>query len=82
MTSRGYLRKIIDFSDVDSFEQSADAYPHFFIFKVRRRFQPSSKPFLLARNEGIEAVLKVAQEKFPLLEGCRLLGSGRLGHRL
>jgi adenine-specific DNA-methyltransferase len=32
-TSQGQLKSIIDFSDVDSFETSADAYPHFFVFE-------------------------------------------------
>ena len=32
-TSQGHLKTIIDFSDVDSFETSADAYPHFFVFE-------------------------------------------------
>ena len=32
-TSKGQLKTIIDFSDVDSFETSADAYPHFFVFQ-------------------------------------------------
>jgi hypothetical protein len=32
-TSQGQLKIIIDFSDVDSFETSADAYPHFFVFE-------------------------------------------------
>jgi adenine-specific DNA-methyltransferase len=33
LTSQGHLQRIIDFSDVDSFETSADAYPHFFVFQ-------------------------------------------------
>ncbi|WP_244487342.1 N-6 DNA methylase [Afipia sp. Root123D2] len=33
LTSQGQLKSIIDFSDVDSFETSADAYPHFFVFQ-------------------------------------------------
>jgi hypothetical protein len=33
LTSQGHLKTIIDFSDVDSFEKSADAYPHFFVFE-------------------------------------------------
>jgi hypothetical protein len=36
LTSKGHLRKIVDFSDVDSFEQSADAYPCFFVFQKDR----------------------------------------------
>ena len=32
-TSLGQLRTIIDFSDAVSFETSADAYPHFFVFQ-------------------------------------------------
>jgi adenine-specific DNA-methyltransferase len=37
LTSRGHLKKIVDFSDVDSFEQSADAYPCFFVFQKDRK---------------------------------------------
>jgi adenine-specific DNA-methyltransferase len=32
-TSLGQLKTIIDFSDAESFETSADAYPHFFVFQ-------------------------------------------------
>ncbi len=32
-TTGGRLKTIIDFSDVESFETSADAYPHFFVFQ-------------------------------------------------
>lgn len=32
-TSQGQIKTIVDFSDVDSFETSADAYPHFFVFQ-------------------------------------------------
>ena len=32
-TTRGQLKTIIDFSDAESFETSADAYPHFFVFQ-------------------------------------------------
>jgi adenine-specific DNA-methyltransferase len=35
-TSLGQLKTIIDFSDVESFETSADAYPHFFVFQKGR----------------------------------------------
>jgi len=32
-TSQGQLKTVIDFSDVDSFETSVDAYPHLFVFE-------------------------------------------------
>ena len=32
-TTLGHLKSIIDFSDAESFETSADAYPHFFVFQ-------------------------------------------------
>jgi adenine-specific DNA-methyltransferase len=35
-TSLGQLMTIIDFSDADSFETAADAYPHFFVFQKGR----------------------------------------------
>lgn len=36
LTSRGHLKTIFDFSDIDSFETPADAYPHFFVFQNGR----------------------------------------------
>jgi adenine-specific DNA-methyltransferase len=36
-TSLGQLKTIIDFSDAESFETSADAYPHFFVFQKGRK---------------------------------------------
>jgi adenine-specific DNA-methyltransferase len=35
-TTQGHLKTVIDLSDVDSFEQSADAYPCFFVFRNGR----------------------------------------------
>jgi adenine-specific DNA-methyltransferase len=37
LTSNGHLKAIIDFSEIDSFETPADAYPHFFVFQQGRR---------------------------------------------
>lgn len=36
LTRHGQLEAIIDFTDVDSFEQTADAYPSFFVFSKDR----------------------------------------------
>jgi adenine-specific DNA-methyltransferase len=36
LTTRGHLKAIFDFSDIDSFETQADAYPHFFVFQNGR----------------------------------------------
>lgn len=36
LTSLGQIKTIIDFSDAESFETSADAYPHFFVFQKGR----------------------------------------------
>lgn len=33
LTTHGQLKTIVDFSDVESFETSADVYPHFFLFQ-------------------------------------------------
>lgn len=35
-TTQGHLKTVIDLTDVDSFEQSADAYPCFFVFRNGR----------------------------------------------
>lgn len=36
LTSRGHIKSISDFSNIDSFETPADAYPHFFVFQNGR----------------------------------------------
>lgn len=36
LTSRGHLKTILDFSDIESFETPADLYPHFFVFQNGR----------------------------------------------
>lgn len=33
LTTRGHIKSISDFTDIDSFETQADAYPHFFVFQ-------------------------------------------------
>lgn len=98
LTERGRLVALIDLSDVESFEQSADAYPSFFVFKegasgptdiismrgeesdlrparepVRRTFQSSSAPLLLAQDSMTRFVDR-ARRKFPNLEqaGCAI----------
>jgi hypothetical protein len=44
-TSLGQLKTIIDFSDAESFETSADAYPHFFCFKRAGPARPEYVPW-------------------------------------
>jgi hypothetical protein len=36
LTTRGHIKGIFDFSDIDSFETPVDAYPHFFVFQNGR----------------------------------------------
>lgn len=36
LTSQGYLKSIVDLSELDSFEKQADAYPYFFVFQQGR----------------------------------------------
>ncbi len=50
-TTLGQLKTIIDFSDAESFETSADAYPHFFVFQ-RGRNGPT-KIFSIAGTDKI-----------------------------
>lgn len=50
-TSQGQLKTIIDFSDVDSFETSADAYPHFFVFE-----KDSAGPTLISSMVGSDRI--------------------------
>ncbi|MGE3367012.1 MAG: Eco57I restriction-modification methylase domain-containing protein [Rhizobiaceae bacterium] len=52
-TSQGHLRAIIDFSDVDSFETSADAYPHFFVFE-----KGTSGPTSIVSMAGSDAIVQ------------------------
>lgn len=37
LTTKGHIKSISDFSDIDSFETPADAYPHFFVFQNGRK---------------------------------------------
>jgi adenine-specific DNA-methyltransferase len=50
-TSQGQLKTIIDFSDVDSFETSADAYPHFFVFQ-----KDSAGPTQISAMAGFDRI--------------------------
>ena len=50
-TSLGQLKTIIDFSDVDSFETSADAYPHFFVFQ-----KDSAGPTQISSMTGFDRI--------------------------
>jgi adenine-specific DNA-methyltransferase len=50
-TSQGQLKTIIDFSDVDSFETSADAYPHFFVFQ-----KDSAGPTQISSMAGFDRI--------------------------
>jgi adenine-specific DNA-methyltransferase len=52
-TSQGHLKAIIDFSDVNSFETSADAYPHFFVFE-----KGTSGPTKILSMAGSEAIVQ------------------------
>src|SRR5262249_59684819 len=56
-TSLGQLKTIIDFSDVDSFETSAETYPHFFVFQKDRSGQTSI--FLLMRRDEIQSSCQI-----------------------
>jgi hypothetical protein len=69
-TSQGQLKSIIDFSDVDSFETSSDAYPHFFVFE--KGSTGPTKIFSMAGSERIKrsgnrVVRKFSPSSSPLL---------------
>jgi hypothetical protein len=62
LTSKGYLKKIIDFSGVDSFEQSADAYPCFFIFQ--RGSTGATQIFSMADGEKLSRAGDIVTRRF------------------
>ena len=62
LTSRGHLKKIVDFSDVDSFEQSADAYPCFFVFQKNRN--GSTQIFSMCDGEKLSRAGAVVRRRF------------------
>jgi len=54
-TTLGQLKTIIDFSDTESFETSADAYPHFFCFRRGYMDRPKSDPWWAATRYAARA---------------------------
>ena len=62
LTSKGYLKKIVDFSDVDSFEQSADAYPCFFAFQKGRN--GSTQIFSMSDGEKLSRAGTAVRRRF------------------
>jgi len=62
LTSKGYLKKIVDFSDVDSFEQSADAYPCFFVFQKDRN--GSTEIFSMSDGEKLSRAGAAVRRRF------------------
>lgn len=63
LTSQGQLKTIIDFSDADSFEKPADAYPHFFVFQKGRN--GPTKILSMAGRHNIRASGKSITRTFP-----------------
>ena len=60
----GYLKSIIDFSDVESFETPADAYPHFFVFQ-RGRSGLTKLSSMRTSGSCIESTVPVARQFVP-----------------
>jgi hypothetical protein len=70
LTTQGHLKTIIDFSDVDSFETPADAYPHFFVFE--KGTAGTTKIFAVTGTKapvpsGDEALRRFSSSSSPLL---------------
>lgn len=64
LTSTGYLKSIIDFSDIESFEISADAYPHFFVFK-RGRTGLTKLSSMKTKGNSVVSTVPVARQFAP-----------------
>jgi adenine-specific DNA-methyltransferase len=64
LTSTGYLKSIIDFSDVESFETPADAYPHFFVFQ-RGRTGLTKLSSMRTNGSSVESTVPVARQFAP-----------------
>jgi adenine-specific DNA-methyltransferase len=69
-TTLGRIKTIIDFSDAESFETSADAYPHFFVFQMgtngptRIRSMAGSKKIAPSGRSVVRAFLPSASPLF------------------
>jgi adenine-specific DNA-methyltransferase len=64
LTSTGYLKSIIDFSDVESFETSADAYPHFFVFQ-HGQSGLTKLSSMRSNGKGVASTVPVARQFAP-----------------
>jgi hypothetical protein len=71
LTSKGWLKTIADFSDVNSFEKAADAYPCFFVYQSNQSgptkiFSISDGP-RLSRAGGVVVERQFSTSSSPLL---------------
>ena len=64
LTSTGYLKSIIDFSDIESFETPADAYPHFFVFQ-HGRDGLTKLSSMRTSGSGVKSTIPVARQFAP-----------------
>jgi adenine-specific DNA-methyltransferase len=64
LTSTGYLKSIVDFSDVESFETPADAYPHFFVFQ-HGRSGLTKLSSMKSNGSGVVSTVPVARQFAP-----------------
>lgn len=62
LTSQGYLKSIVDFSDVNSFEKPADAYPCFFVFQSNQ--SGPTKIFSVSEGPRISRAGEVVERQF------------------
>jgi len=71
LTSKGWLKTIADFSDVDSFEKAADAYPCFFVFQSKQT--GPTKIFSVSDGTRLSRAGDVVERHFSTSSGPLLL---------
>ncbi len=62
LTSQGYIKKIVDFGEVDSFEKSADTHPCFFVFQ--KNGQGLTQIFSIADGDRLSRVSQPIERQF------------------
>jgi adenine-specific DNA-methyltransferase len=81
LTKGGRLEAIIDFTDVDSFEKSADAYPSYFVFNKGKAGSTEILSVSASRN-GLAPVAKPVCRTFPASSAPLLLAGDHIARFL
>jgi adenine-specific DNA-methyltransferase len=79
LTSTGYLKSIVDFSDVETFETPADVYPHFFVFQ-HGRSGLTKLSSMKSNGSGVVSTVPVTRQFAPSASPLTLNVGGGASH--